>query len=143
MPESAVIVHATCIAFDGKGALIVGPSGAGKSALALQLMAYGCQLVADDRTMLVARDGRLTASPAPHLSGLIEARGVGILAADHAAEAQVDMAIDMEQCELERLPTLRHREICGISVACLHKVEAPYFPAAVLQYLKGSRREPI
>ena len=37
-------------ASDGRGLLILGPSGAGKSALALQLIALGARLVADDRT---------------------------------------------------------------------------------------------
>ena len=47
-----MIVHASCIAHRGRGLLILGPSGAGKSTLALEMMAYGAALVADDRTVL-------------------------------------------------------------------------------------------
>ena len=43
-----VNLHASCIAVHGRGVLILGPSGAGKSSLALQLMALGADLVADD-----------------------------------------------------------------------------------------------
>jgi len=42
-------IHASCVAVDGKGLLITGASGSGKSALALQLMAFGAHLIADDR----------------------------------------------------------------------------------------------
>ena len=46
------IVHASCVARDGRAVLIRGASGSGKSGLALQLMALGAGLVADDRTRL-------------------------------------------------------------------------------------------
>ena len=38
------LVHASCVAVDGKGLLILGPSGAGKSALALALIAMGAPI---------------------------------------------------------------------------------------------------
>ncbi|MDA3887407.1 MAG: serine kinase, partial [Allgaiera sp.] len=60
-PEGESILHASCVALDGRGVLILGPSGAGKSGLALQLMALGARLVADDRTRLNPRAGRLIA----------------------------------------------------------------------------------
>ena len=45
-----------------------GPSGAGKSSLALQLMAWGADLVADDRTLLRERsDGAIEALAPPTL----------------------------------------------------------------------------
>jgi len=44
------IRHATTVAVAGRGLMIEGPSGSGKSALALELMAFGAELVADDRT---------------------------------------------------------------------------------------------
>ena len=59
-----MILHATCVAVDGRGLLILGPSGSGKSALALQLIALGAQLVADDRTR-VSRRGAASGRPLP------------------------------------------------------------------------------
>ena len=41
-------LHASFVAINGRGVLILGPSGAGKSALALQLIAFGAKLVAGD-----------------------------------------------------------------------------------------------
>ena len=58
---NAQILHASCVAWQGRGALILGRSGAGKSALALQLMAFGADLVSDDRTELLAEADVLTA----------------------------------------------------------------------------------
>ena len=45
-------LHASAVALDGRGALLLGASGAGKSGLALRLMALGARLVADDRVLL-------------------------------------------------------------------------------------------
>ncbi|WP_331459605.1 HPr kinase/phosphorylase [Paracoccus liaowanqingii] len=70
-------LHATTVALEGRGLVILGPSGSGKSGLALELMAVGAVLVADDRTDLRLQQGRLIAQAPPALSGRIEARGWG------------------------------------------------------------------
>jgi HPr kinase/phosphorylase len=49
------ILHASCIALEGRGLLILGPSGAGKSSLAIRMMALGASLVSDDRTLVSVR----------------------------------------------------------------------------------------
>jgi len=74
-----VRLHATAVAFEGKGVLITGRSGSGKSSLALQLMAIGHTLIADDQTDVTRHADRLWASAPPSIKGMIEARGVGIL----------------------------------------------------------------
>ncbi|MEM9638850.1 MAG: hypothetical protein AAGA94_14475, partial [Pseudomonadota bacterium] len=61
------ILHASCVACQGRAVLILGRSGQGKSGLALQLMAYGADLVADDRTQVTVQDERLWATAAPEL----------------------------------------------------------------------------
>ncbi|MGR3805256.1 HPr kinase/phosphorylase [Marinibacterium profundimaris] len=86
------ILHASCVAINDRAVLILGPSGSGKSTLALQLMAYGARLVGDDRIRLSVEGGALVAWPGPGLSGLIEARGMGILRADRAAEEPMDIS---------------------------------------------------
>jgi HPr kinase/phosphorylase len=133
-------LHASTVAWDGRAVLISGESGSGKSALALQLMAFGCTLIADDATILHAENGQLIAScPAP-LKGLIEARGTGLLNADSLMNAPVTLCITLDQIETERLPPWRTVAYLGISLPLLHKVETGHFAAAVLQYLKQGRR---
>jgi HPr kinase/phosphorylase len=136
-----VRLHATAVAFDGKGVLITGRSGSGKSSLALQLMAIGFTLIADDQTDVTRQADRLWASAPPAIKGMIEARGVGILHAD-ATEAEIVLAIDLDQVERDRLPH-RHSLTClGLTLPCLHSVDTATWPAAILQYLKAGRKEP-
>lgn len=136
--------HATSVAFDRYGILILGPSGAGKSALALELVSRGARLVSDDLTLVeLRREGGLwIARPdtaPPHLIGAIEARGVGILRVDHVAHAPLRLVIDMEQTEAERLPEARETVILGEAVPCLHRLDAAHFPASIVSLAKGAR----
>ena len=121
-----------------RGVLILGASGSGKSALALQLMAFGCVLIADDLVTVQARDGVLLAQAAKPLQA-IEARGVGILAAPLLGITPLSLAVDMDQSETERLPPLRHATWLGIDVPLVHNSASPHFPAAILHYLKHGR----
>ncbi len=136
---SAQILHASCVAWQGRGALILGRSGAGKSALALQLMAYGADLVADDRTELHAEDDVLTARPPATIAGLIEARGVGLLRVPFVPQAEIALIVDLDQTETDRLPPERHLTLLGISRPLVLSVPQAHFPAAILCYLKALR----
>ena len=135
------VLHASCVALGGRGVLIFGPAGAGKSALALQLMAFGCDLVSDDRTAVVAQAGSVLAAAPARIRGLIEARGVGILAADAVAAARVALLVDLGQTETERLPPWHSRKLLGVDLPVVHRIESTHFPAAILQYLKAGRVE--
>lgn len=135
----ARIVHAGCVALGNSGVLILGASGTGKSALALQLMAYGCELVSDDRTALAAREGIVVAASPLPIRGKIEARGVGILNAKARAAARVALIVDMDEAEGARLPPFRTYTLLGVELPLLRRIESPHFPAAILQYLKGGR----
>ena len=112
-------IHATCVAVDGRGLLILGASGAGKSRLALEMIALGATLVADDRTALARRDGGLLASAPPALAGLIEARGVGLLRLPHASDVPVAAALDLDAAGTERLPPRRSIRLIGAPVALM------------------------
>ncbi|MGH2931204.1 MAG: HPr kinase/phosphorylase, partial [Solirubrobacteraceae bacterium] len=57
-----MMVHATCVACDGRAVLLCGPSGSGKSDLALRLIDGGAHLVADDQVVLRAERGAIVAS---------------------------------------------------------------------------------
>ena len=139
--SSAACLHATCVSLSGRGLLIFGPAGSGKSGLALQLMAFGAMLVSDDRTDVAVRQGVLIASPPANIRGMIEARGVGILAAEYLKSARVVLAVDLEHEETQRLPPRRVKNVLGVELPLLHRVESAYFPATILQYLKAERIE--
>jgi HPr kinase/phosphorylase len=132
-------LHATTVAVEGRGLLILGPSGSGKSALALMMMALGSVLVADDRTHVSREGGVLVASGPERLRGMIEARGVGLLAAEQARRATLALAVDLGQTETERLPPERTIGLLDLALPLLHKVESAHFPAALLQYLRFGR----
>ena len=109
-----VQLHASAVAVDGRGCLITGASGAGKSTLAIEMIALGAQLVADDRVdVRRAGGGLLVSAPAP-IAGLIEARGAGILRLGHRKEAPLALIVDLDHAETARLPEPRRREILGI-----------------------------
>lgn len=138
---SATIFHASCVALNGGAVLILGQSGAGKSALALNLMAFGAELVADDRTEVYTRNGAAWARAPESIRGLIEARGIGILKAAAVPTARIDFVVDLDQTEEMRLPPQRKKEICGVKLPCVHKIEGAHFSSAILQYLKGGRQD--
>ncbi|MDE4132905.1 HPr kinase/phosphatase C-terminal domain-containing protein [Phaeobacter sp. QD34_3] len=134
--ESCLCLHASCVALEGRALLIRGAAGRGKSALCLQLMAYGAQLVADDRVLLRVDGADLVASAPEATKGLIEARGLGILRAQSAAEARVVAIVDMDRVEGDRLPVQICEEILGRTLPVLKRVDAAHFAPALMQYLK-------
>ena len=137
-----VTLHASCVALEERGLLLCGPSGSGKSALALELMARGAALVADDRVGIRVRQARLWARAPAAISGLIEARGVGLLRAVPVAEVQLCVIVDMSVLETERLPRHVEEDLLGVVLPKLNRVDSPYFPAALIQYLKGGAIDP-
>ncbi len=133
-------LHATTVALHNRAVLIMGPAGSGKSGLALQLMAFGAALVADDRTVVWASDGALWAMAPPGLPPLIEARGIGLLRAPNLAPAtRVSLVVDMGQTETRRLPPLQHYPVMGLSLPLVFHISAAHFPASVLHYLIHGR----
>ena len=138
MPDAPqTLVHGTCIAVSGEAVLITGASGSGKSSLALQLMAFGADLISDDQTRLTRNAGDVIASAPETLVGLIEARGIGILNAVSGAPARLALVVDLDHVQQKRLPAPMTVCFLGVSVPCLHKVDTMAFPAAILQYLRN------
>lgn len=135
------ILHASSVALGKRALLISGPPGSGKSELALALMALGAGLIADDRTIVTRQPGGgLLASCPPALSGMIEARGLGVLTAEPGKPAYVTAMVDLGVEQTERLPPLRMVEILGREVPLIQKIASHHFPALLLQYLKGGNR---
>jgi serine kinase of HPr protein (carbohydrate metabolism regulator) len=140
-PDS-LILHATAVAVNGAGVLIVGASGTGKSSLALEMMARGAELVADDGVILQRMDQTILMTCPETLRGLIEARGVGLLMAHPVAKARLALVVDMDKTENTRMPPDRQTRYLDKTIPMLHNVASQHFPAAVIQYLKSpSRRD--
>ncbi|MCZ0964016.1 HPr kinase/phosphorylase [Paracoccus benzoatiresistens] len=132
-------VHATTIALQDAGLLILGPSGSGKSTLALELMATGAGLVADDRTDL-RRDGdAIIASCPPALLGRIEARGIGILSAQPSGPVRLAQVIDLGAGPGDRLPQSRSYDVLGMGLPLVTGPYRPHLYAALRQLLLGGR----
>lgn len=104
-----VRIHASVVVWGEHGVLIRGPSGAGKSTLASSFVDQGrrcrtfSRLVADDVVALRAAGGRIVARPHPGIAGLIERRGLGLLAVDHEPACVVRLVVDLVEAP-ERLP---------------------------------------
>ncbi|MBO6825214.1 MAG: HPr kinase/phosphatase C-terminal domain-containing protein [Sneathiella sp.] len=98
-------IHATTVAIDQQGILLMGPSGSGKSDLALRLLEAGAKLVSDDYTEISLEDGRLMARPPVTIAGLMEVRGMGVIKVPFLHEISLSLACDlMTASEIERFP---------------------------------------
>ena len=100
-----------------RGILIEGPSGAGKSDLALRSLDHGFRLVADDRVLLWAADGRLWGRAPDTLRGLIEVRGVDVLRVEPVAFCEVALLARLRTPE--RIPADTTETILGVAVPLL------------------------
>ncbi|WP_375270454.1 HPr kinase/phosphorylase [Sphingomonas sp.] len=100
------LVHATTVAINDHGVMLIGASGAGKSDLALRLIDRGATLVSDDYTG-VARHGETLVATAPAtIAGQIEIRGVGIVAVPFTSTIVVKMVVELGD-EVARMPEAR------------------------------------
>jgi HPr kinase/phosphorylase len=132
-------LHATCVDVEGRGVLIVGASGTGKSGLALELMAHGARLVADDQTIVTREGAKIIASCPPQIQGMIEARGIGLLRADALSQTRICLIVDLDQTETERLPPKRQCDILDVPIDLVFSATSRHFPFGVLQLLRAKR----
>ncbi len=135
------LLHATTVAIGDAGVLIMGPAGSGKSALALQLIAFGALLVADDQTRLATGDAGVIASAPDALRGLIEARFVGILTAPIQDSVAVRLVVDLGKVEVTRLPPRRTIRINGRVIDLVFGHPSAHFPASIMCYVTGGRHQ--
>ncbi len=108
-------IHASTVAIDGRGVMILGASGAGKSDLALRLIDRGAQLVADDYTVIARDDDALLASAPVTIGGRIEIRGLGIIPIPHVDGIAVALAVRIDS-PVDRMPEPATELFCGVLV---------------------------
>ncbi|HEY5964766.1 MAG TPA: serine kinase [Xanthobacteraceae bacterium] len=140
-------IHASAVLVGRRAVLIRGPSGSGKSRLALALLQAAqsgalpfARLVADDRALVEACNGRLLVRPAPRLAGLIEVRGLGIRQVPCEPVAVVGLVADLDAADAARIPAAACRT-CEIE-----RITLPRLPVAagqdalslVLSYLQNA-----
>ena len=106
MAKREANIHASCVAIGRRGVLLIGKSGSGKSDLALRLIDGGAGLVADDRTLLTVTDGLLRARAPESIKGLLEIRGLGIVALASRAGVEIALVVRLGR-EGARLPAAR------------------------------------
>ena len=135
------IVHGSCVAMNGQAVLLLGRSGAGKSATALDLVSRGGCLVADDQVIITRLGEKLVATCPDGFSGRIEARGIGILTVSATAEAELVLAVDLDQTELQRLPPRRRHTVLGVELDLILGRDNWHLSAGVLAFLAGGRTD--
>lgn len=121
LSDKSIRVHGTAVAVDGAGVLLRGPSGSGKSDLALRLIEAGfALLVADDQSEIRPGKGEPVLTAPPALQGLLEVRGVGIVATATVPSAPLRLIVDLALPEkIERLPENRTEAVFGYAVPVL------------------------
>ena len=117
--NGSLIMHATCVDVNGSGVLIVGRSGSGKSSLAINLLALGAKLVADDQCELVKKNNRFSIFKPASLPNSIEIRGAGLVSVPMVVETSLDWVVNMDEAERERMPDLRFTEIDGYKITTI------------------------
>lgn len=111
--EAGVLQHASCVAFHGRGVLIMGAPGTGKSSLALRLIDRGFMLVADDYARLTREGDALVATAPEQIGGLLEVRGFGITRLPFRRRCEIALAVRLG-CEDERLPEPKEWVMLGL-----------------------------
>lgn len=108
-------IHGSAVLVGERGILIRGAPGAGKSTLVLEFLddnPQGSRLVADDRVIVAAANGRLVADVPGEIAGLIEMRGIGIVRVRHVAPVVIRLVVDLMAAEAcPRLPEARDAQI--------------------------------
>ncbi len=126
-----MIVHAGLIAAHvdsvWRGVLIQGPAGGGKSDLALRMLDQGFRLVADDRVLIFSSGSRVFGRAPSPLCGLLELRGLGVVAIGALRLAEVSLVVDCVAPEaIERMPVIRPYSLLGakIPIMAIRPLEA-------------------
>jgi HPr kinase/phosphorylase len=139
---AAIWLNATGVAVDGQGIAILGAPGSGKSSLALELMARGATLIADDGLWLTEQDAAPVLARPAQAPDLIEARGIGLIhAGATCARAPLALVVDMDRGEDDRLPPRRLVAIGPALRPLIRGAGQPTLPSALMLIARHGRAE--
>ena len=129
--HTSAVLHASAVAVGDRALLITGAAGAGKTTLALEMIALGAELIADDRVRVTPDEApsdkappnkflanetrQLWLSAPPNIAGLVEMRGFGLLRLAARPRAVLKLIAELDRGETERLPPRRTRILSGIA----------------------------
>ena len=134
--------HGTAVQVNGKGILLRGASGSGKSSIAMRLLDE-CRLsnttgflIADDRICVEQKNNALFVSAPDNLRGLMEIRGLGIVAMKCIKQAKLDLVVDLVPEEFfERYPQqgIQSTSLSGMELLRIHIEERNPDAAAIIR----------
>jgi len=135
---SATCLHGSAVAIGEQAVLITGAPGSGKTTLALELIALGAELIADDRVDIQPdKAGRLWLTAPANGAGLVEMRGFGLLRLAVCPGAALKLIADLDQGETSRLPQRRERVLAGIACPVMLCKGRPGLAAALTCLLRA------
>lgn len=100
--------QATAVSYKNQAVLITGPSGVGKTALALRLIENGAVLIGDDIVEIFIKNKQLYCKDKEKLKGIIEVRGLGLVAGLKVARpAKVVCIVRLTAQKTDRMPEIK------------------------------------
>ena len=113
-------MHATSVAIEDNGVLIIGPSGSGKSDLALRLIDSGATLISDDLTFCKKKSGKIYLFSTKKIFGLIEIRGLGIITVPYVEDIELKIVVNLTEDKVERLPNQNVKVLMGSQIPLIN-----------------------
>jgi HPr kinase/phosphorylase len=140
---ASATLHGSAVAVGEHALLITGAPGTGKTTLALEMIALGAELIADDRVEIRVApgpdgDARLWLSVPLNLGGLLEVRGFGLIRLAARPRAALRLIADLDRVESERLPPRREEILQGIACPVMLCSGRPGLAAALTCVLRAS-----
>lgn len=131
-------LHGSAVAVGGQAVLIAGVAGSGKTTLALEMIALGAELIADDRVDIQPNEaGRLWLTAPANGAGLVEMRGFGLLRLAACPGAALTLIADLDHGETDRLPPRRERVLAGVACPVILCKGKPGLAAALMCLLRA------
>ncbi len=137
---NSVLVYGSCVALGERAVLIFGQSGSGKSGLALQMIALGAVLVADDGVRLQRAGDLVLARPPENLQGLIEARGIGILSTVFRYDVPIVLVVDLDQAAGARMPDAQKYALLSLDLPLIFGKDVPNLASALIVKLARTEK---
>jgi len=127
--------HATAVSINHSAVLILGKSGSRKSGFALQLLALGGGLIADDKCFIYEKLNQVWVGKPPTLPEVIEVWGYGLISIKLVKASPVALIVNLDDTAKVRSPDPIYFKIRQHKIPVLNKIESSYFPAAIVNIL--------